>query len=99
MAYKNYRPKPVGGFYPQTKVYNDGSHYIAIPHTEKPYKPRRKVIEEYVEIKEPQYEMQTISALSCDNALVSHTEISENQTEQQQPVSYTHLTLPTMLYV
>ena len=32
----------VEGFYPQCKVYSDGSHYIAIPHTEKPYKPRQR---------------------------------------------------------
>ena len=24
------------------KIYNDGSNWIAIPHTEKPYKPRRQ---------------------------------------------------------
>ena len=30
----------------ETKVYFDGSHYIAIPHTEKPYRKRRQYIEE-----------------------------------------------------
>lgn len=42
--------KPVGGFYPQTKVYSDGSHYIAIPHTERPYKPRKKPVEEVISV-------------------------------------------------
>lgn len=42
--------KPKGGFYPETKVYFDGSHYIAIPHTERPYRPKRKHIEEVIEV-------------------------------------------------
>ncbi len=36
--------------YPETKVYFDGSHYIAIPHTTKPYKPRPKRVEEVIEV-------------------------------------------------
>lgn len=36
-------------FYKDAKVYNDGSHYIAIPHTTNPTK-RRKIVEEPVEI-------------------------------------------------
>lgn len=50
MAYRQQLPKPIGGFYPQTKVYNDGSHYIAIPHTERPYRPRRKPVEEVITV-------------------------------------------------
>lgn len=50
MAYRQQPPKPVGGFYPQTKVYNDGSHYIAIPHTERPYRPRKKPVEEVITV-------------------------------------------------
>ena len=38
--------------YPKTKVYSDGRHYIAIPHTENPYrrkrvKPKDKNFREY----------------------------------------------------
>ncbi len=51
MAYRQQPPKPVGGFYPQTKVYSDGSHYIAIPHTERPYRPRRKSVDEVIIVK------------------------------------------------
>ena len=51
MAYHQKEVNPVGGFYPQTKVYSDGSHYIAIPHTEKPYKPRKKSVEEVITVK------------------------------------------------
>ena len=32
--------------YPECKVYSGGSHYIAIPHTEKRYRPRPKKQEE-----------------------------------------------------
>lgn len=41
---KYYTPEPlkIGEFYPECKVYSDGSHFLAIPHTEKPNKPRPK---------------------------------------------------------
>ena len=38
--------------YGETKVYFDGSHYIAIPHTTRPSKKRPKPPEEYVEVKD-----------------------------------------------
>lgn len=38
--------------YPECKVYFDGSHYIAIPHTEKRYRPRPKKREEVIVVKE-----------------------------------------------
>lgn len=53
MAYRQQPPKPVGGFYPQTKVYSDGSHYIAIPHTTRPYRPKRKHVEETISVSLP----------------------------------------------
>ena len=40
--------------YPKCKIYSDRSHYIAIPHTERPYKPRRKVQEEEIVVEEGQ---------------------------------------------
>lgn len=40
--------------YPKCKIYSDRSHYIAIPHTERLYKPRRKVQEEEIVVEEPQ---------------------------------------------
>lgn len=36
--------------YGETKVYFDGSHYIAIPHTTRPAKPRRIRKEEEIEV-------------------------------------------------
>ena len=46
-------PLKIEGFYPECKVYSDGSHYIAIPHTEKPYKPRPKKKEEVIMVRPP----------------------------------------------
>ena len=37
--------------FPECKVYFDGSHYIAIPHTEKPYRPRPKKREELITVR------------------------------------------------
>jgi len=37
-------------FYPEAKVYSDGSHYIAIPHSTNPAKRRDKPPEELVEV-------------------------------------------------
>ncbi len=53
LKYKTPEPLKVGDFYPECKVYFDGSHYIAIPHTEKPYKPRPKKKEELITVKPP----------------------------------------------
>ena len=36
--------------YPNAKVYFDGSHYIAIPHTERYTKKKPKLSEEIIEI-------------------------------------------------
>ena len=38
------------------KVYSDGSHFIAIPHTEKPYKPRHKSREDKIVVADEQTE-------------------------------------------
>ena len=46
-------------WYPEAKVYFDGSHYIAIPHTERPKKPRRK----------PKGELITVSKDSVKNGV------------------------------
>ena len=38
--------------YGQCKIYSDGSHYIAIPHTERPVKRRRPRKEEVITVTE-----------------------------------------------
>ncbi len=58
--------------YPECKVYYDGSNYIAIPHTTRPYRPRRKVKEEKITVKPH---------------AMSENEVSESpQSETEQPV-------------
>ena len=44
--------------YPKCKIYSDGSHYIAIPHTTRPYKPRRKPREEMITVSEESTKLQ-----------------------------------------
>lgn len=53
LKYKTPEPLKMGDFYPECKVYFDGSHFLAIPHTEKPYKPRLKKKEEVITVKPP----------------------------------------------
>lgn len=75
MSYRQQPPKPVGGFYPQTKVYSDGSHYIAIPHTERPYRPKKKRREEVVVVREETDLTQKDGVPPVnDDAFVSHAE-------------------------
>lgn len=38
--------------YRESKVYFDGSHYIAIPHTNRPPSKRRKPVEEFIEVRQ-----------------------------------------------
>ena len=60
-------------FYPQTKVYSDGSHYIAIPHTERPYRPRRKPAEEVIAVN--------------SNALPIAEEVADVQSDVEREIS------------
>lgn len=39
--------------YPEAKVYSDGAHYIAIPHSTNPAKKRRKTKDEIIEVTDP----------------------------------------------
>lgn len=66
--------------YGETKVYFDGSHYIAIPHTTRPVRPKRYHVEEEIEVidndtsssvaDETPSENGLESAVSDDNGLV-----------------------------
>ena len=48
--------------YPKCKIYSDGGHYIAIPHTTRPYRPRRKPCEEVITVTEEVTEQPTAEA-------------------------------------
>ena len=39
-------------FYEETKIYSDGSHYIAIPKTTRPAKKQKKMSKDDIELKE-----------------------------------------------
>lgn len=59
--------------YGECKIYSDGSHFIAIPHTTNPHKRRRKPpVEEEITVEEPKKQPADNGALSDDeNASVS----------------------------
>lgn len=64
--------------YPETKVYFDGSHYIAIPHTERHKKPRRKPVEDLVIVKEtPKKNKEN----QVNNEVTAQTKGAESQRE------------------
>ena len=58
--------------YGETKVYFDGSHYIAIPHTTRPYRPKRIQAEESIEVEEKtsvvSEKTQTVEENLCENS-------------------------------
>lgn len=71
--------------YGETKVYFDGSHYIAIPHTTRPAKPRRIRKEEEIEV--------AVSPETADND-VENSPIDE-QTVADENTSATGENLPS----
>lgn len=68
--------EPKGGFYPETKVYFDGSHYIAIPHTEQPFKRRKKLVEKVNPIKDRWPQLIELSAEEAADSPFPESEIS-----------------------
>lgn len=64
--------------YGETKIYHDGSHYIAIPHTTRPSRPRRKPLEEEITVVEDDIQQTENSAPSSEDAPIPHTEEKEN---------------------
>lgn len=69
--------------YGETKVYFDGSHYIAIPHTEKPYRKRRKPIEEEITVTERD-DGEKIVPLEERTDILPPEKLSENAVEEAQ---------------
>jgi hypothetical protein len=51
--------------YGETKVYFDGSHYIAIPHTTRPVRPKRYHVEEEIEVIDNEQE-ETLKTEKCN---------------------------------
>ncbi len=89
LKYHMPEPQKVGDFYPESKVYFDGSHYIAIPHTTKPYKPRPKKKEEVITVKPPAEPSEEIeekeSAPPVDDALLPLEKIAVTGVQEEEP--------------
>ena len=83
MSYRrNDEPLHIGEFYPECKVYSDGSHYIAIPHTERKTVRRPKPPEQVITVPdEPQilFETENEDAVTGENAPIG---VAESQVEQ-----------------
>ena len=62
------------GHYAQAKVYNDGSHYIAIPHTERVTKRKPKPLEEVITISQED----SINDSAAENVVESYVSLSED---------------------
>lgn len=74
--------------YPKCKIYSDRSHYIAIPHTERPYKPRRKVQEEEIVVGEQREQGEQESAMpqaDIDTEEQAYKEQESAEIEQAVP--------------
>ena len=74
--------------YPKCKIYSDRGHYIAIPHTERPYKPRRRVQEEEIVIEEQreQGEQENVTPQAdIDTEKQMHEERKSEEKEQAVP--------------
>ena len=72
--------------YPKCKIYSDGGHYIAIPHTTRPYRPRKKPKEEVIAVteevaEETQQPAAEQSAPSIEDAPMSLEETVSDATE------------------
>ena len=70
--------------YPKCKVYSDGSHYIAIPHTERPYRPRRRVQEEEIVVEEPQAQEERESATPQADIETEERVYEEQESEEKE---------------
>ena len=80
--------------YGETKVYFDGSHYIAIPHTTRPSKKRIPPIEEKITVYEDSLEQEAagtssentedVSATLTEDAAATAADSPEDATEKPQ---------------
>ena len=71
--------------YPETKVYSDGNHFIAIPHTEKPYRKRYVPPEEVITVTEPE-NGQTAPQNNESNVAPDET-VTQNMSEKAEEIT------------
>ena len=53
--------------YQKCKIYNDGSHFIAIPHTTRPAVPKRYHPEEVIEVVDDTPQQQQLNTDKCNS--------------------------------
>lgn len=65
--------------YQKCKIYNDGSHFIAIPHTTRPATPKRYHPEEVIEVIDDMPQKQQLNADKCnvETALMMLNDVNE----------------------
>lgn len=76
--------------YGETKVYSDGSHYIAIPHTTRPYMKRRKIIEEEITVfedKEKVIQQTGVSEKSADTPIFATEKPNKTKEDKQEKIT------------
>ena len=68
--------------YGECKIYNDGSHYIAIPHTTRPSRKRPKAPEEEIEVKEITEDQKENSPSNIDGEPFEYDENKQNEIQK-----------------
>lgn len=77
--------------YQKCKIYNDGSHFIAIPHTTRPAVPKRYHPEEVIEVIDDTLQQQQLNADKCNaetalTALNDTNEVDSGNTRSKTKV-------------
>ncbi|MDE5655372.1 MAG: hypothetical protein K2I46_07195 [Clostridia bacterium] len=72
--------------YAETKIYYDGSHYIAIPHTERKNKRRRAIVEEEITVVEKEKE-EGSETDKAGEPLTNLTDSEEQDTDKEETQS------------
>ena len=68
--------------YPKAKIYKQGGHFIAIPHTEQPHKERRKAVETEIFVEDPPDET-SATTVEIAPLPVEENKASEAETNSQ----------------
>lgn len=71
--------------YQKCKIYNDGSHFIAIPHTTRPAAPKRYRPEEVIEVVDDMPQQQQLNTDKCnaETALTALNDTNEVDSREQ----------------
>ena len=86
--------------YQKCKIYNDGSHFIAIPHTTRPAVPKRYHPEEVIEVVDDTLQQQQLNTDKCNaetalTALNDTNEVDSGEPEQNESPHVDEISKPT----